>query len=79
MRPPGHHASRGESCGYCLVNNVSIADIADIADSAMSKVSTIDDRLHISSLIDLMKIIQVADHDDDLVIQVADRDDDDPG
>ena len=42
----------------------------------MSKVSTIDDRLHISSLIDMMKIIQVADHDDDQVIQVADCDDD---
>jgi acetoin utilization deacetylase AcuC-like enzyme len=22
VRPPGHHAMKGDSCGYCLVNNV---------------------------------------------------------
>ena len=25
VRPPGHHAMRSESCGYCYVNNVAMA------------------------------------------------------
>lgn len=25
LRPPGHHATREEACGYCYVNNVAIA------------------------------------------------------
>ena len=25
VRPPGHHAMRDESCGYCYINNVAIA------------------------------------------------------
>ena len=25
VRPPGHHAMRDASCGYCYVNNVAIA------------------------------------------------------
>ena len=25
VRPPGHHAMRADSCGYCYVNNVAIA------------------------------------------------------
>lgn len=25
VRPPGHHAERDESCGFCFFNNLSIA------------------------------------------------------
>ena len=25
VRPPGHHALRGEANGFCLLNNVAIA------------------------------------------------------
>ncbi|CAB0011583.1 unnamed protein product, partial [Nesidiocoris tenuis] len=31
-RPPGHHAMRGEYCGYCFFNNVALA-----ANHALSK------------------------------------------
>uniref|UniRef100_A0A146M156 Protein deacetylase HDAC6 n=2 Tax=Lygus hesperus TaxID=30085 RepID=A0A146M156_LYGHE len=32
VRPPGHHAMRGEYCGYCFFNNVALA-----AEHALSK------------------------------------------
>ena len=25
IRPPGHHASRSRSSGFCLINNVAVA------------------------------------------------------
>lgn len=27
MRPPGHHATRGEAMGFCYVNNVAVASL----------------------------------------------------
>ena len=41
VRPPGHHAMKGESCGYCLVNNVALC-ARRAQDHGMARVLILD-------------------------------------
>lgn len=45
VRPPGHHAMRDESCGYCYINNVAIG--AKVAlDMGLERILVIDWDVH---------------------------------
>ena len=44
VRPPGHHAMRSESCGYCYVNNIAIAARAALA--SLERILIIDWDVH---------------------------------
>ena len=46
VRPPGHHAERGVSLGFCLLNNVAIAAAHLIEDHGMSRVVILDWDVH---------------------------------
>ncbi len=43
-RPPGHHASRHESMGFCLVNNIAVAAASLVADG--QRVAIVDWDVH---------------------------------
>lgn len=45
LRPPGHHATRGQGMGFCLVNNVAIAAHAALA-AGLSRVAIVDFDVH---------------------------------
>lgn len=45
VRPPGHHADRDFSMGFCLLNNVAIA-AADAVASGLSRVAIVDFDAH---------------------------------
>jgi len=45
VRPPGHHANRDQSMGFCLINNMAIA-VADALERGMQKVAIIDIDAH---------------------------------
>lgn len=45
-RPPGHHALRTESCGYCFFNNVAIAAKYAVETLGLSRVLIVDWDLH---------------------------------
>ncbi len=46
IRPPGHHASRGHSWGFCYFNNVAIAVAKMLSLKRVEKVLIIDFDLH---------------------------------
>ena len=45
VRPPGHHAMKDESCGYCLVNNVALC-ARRAQDHGMARVLILDWDVH---------------------------------
>ena len=45
VRPPGHHATVQESCGYCYVNNVAIAAKLSL-DSGIERILIVDWDVH---------------------------------
>ena len=44
VRPPGHHAMRSQSCGYCYINNVAIA--ARTALASLDRILIVDWDVH---------------------------------
>jgi acetoin utilization deacetylase AcuC-like enzyme len=46
VRPPGHHAGRGEGMGFCLLNNVAVAARHVQARHGISRVAIIDWDVH---------------------------------
>lgn len=46
IRPPGHHAERDCSMGFCLLNNVALAAQALISQHGMERVAIIDFDVH---------------------------------
>jgi len=45
MRPPGHHAMRGKSMGFCYLNNIAIATLEAIA-TGTKRVAVFDFDVH---------------------------------
>lgn len=45
-RPPGHHATRGQGMGFCLLNNIAIATEYLVQNEGAKRVSIIDLDLH---------------------------------
>ncbi len=45
MRPPGHHATRNESMGFCYLNSIAIAALAALADG-VKRVAVYDFDVH---------------------------------
>ncbi|MBA3637785.1 MAG: histone deacetylase [Acidobacteria bacterium] len=45
VRPPGHHAERGQAMGFCLYNNVAVAAAQAIADG-LERVAIVDIDVH---------------------------------
>jgi len=45
VRPPGHHAERGQAMGFCLYNNVAVAAAQAIADG-LQRVAIVDIDVH---------------------------------
>lgn len=45
LRPPGHHATRDQGMGFCLLNNVAIAAYAALA-KGLSRVAIVDWDVH---------------------------------
>ena len=45
-RPPGHHAERGESMGFCLFNHVAIAAEHWLAEHGVRRVAIVDFDVH---------------------------------
>lgn len=46
VRPPGHHAERNRSMGFCLFNNIAIAARRLIDDHALTRVAIVDWDVH---------------------------------
>ncbi len=46
LRPPGHHAERGQAMGFCLFDNVAIAVMQAIAVHGLDRVAVIDFDVH---------------------------------
>lgn len=46
IRPPGHHAERDRSMGFCLLNNVALAAQALITQHGLSRVAIVDFDVH---------------------------------
>ena len=46
VRPPGHHATRSRSMGFCIFNNVAIAAMHAIAVHGVERVAIIDFDVH---------------------------------
>jgi acetoin utilization deacetylase AcuC-like enzyme len=45
LRPPGHHATRDQAMGFCLVNNIAVATAAALA-GGVSRVAIVDWDVH---------------------------------
>jgi acetoin utilization deacetylase AcuC-like enzyme len=45
MRPPGHHATRGESMGFCYLNNIAIA-VLEAATTGAKRIAVFDFDVH---------------------------------
>jgi acetoin utilization deacetylase AcuC-like enzyme len=46
MRPPGHHARKGDAMGFCLFNHVAIAARAALAEHDLERVLIVDFDVH---------------------------------
>jgi acetoin utilization deacetylase AcuC-like enzyme len=46
IRPPGHHAGRTESGGFCLFNNVAVATAHAMAEHGLTRIAIIDFDVH---------------------------------
>ena len=46
VRPPGHHAESGESCGFCFFNTVAIAAKVAQRDHNVKKILIMDWDIH---------------------------------
>jgi acetoin utilization deacetylase AcuC-like enzyme len=46
MRPPGHHATREKSMGFCYLNNIAIAALEAIATGGSRRVAVFDFDVH---------------------------------
>jgi acetoin utilization deacetylase AcuC-like enzyme len=46
VRPPGHHAHRAKSGGFCIFNNVAIGALKSLQHAAINKVGIIDFDVH---------------------------------
>ena len=46
VRPPGHHAERNESMGFCLFNNIAIGAAHALAGHGYSRVAVLDFDVH---------------------------------
>jgi len=46
IRPPGHHAERAQSMGFCLINNVAVAARALQADAGIERIAIVDWDVH---------------------------------
>lgn len=46
IRPPGHHAMRGEYCGYCYLNNVATAAKMAIDEFKLQRILIVDWDVH---------------------------------
>ena len=46
IRPPGHHACKGKSMGFCLINNVAVAAQYALKRKNLKKVAVIDWDVH---------------------------------
>eukprot|EP00058_Branchiostoma_floridae_P002088 XP_002587576.1 hypothetical protein BRAFLDRAFT_95716 [Branchiostoma floridae] len=46
VRPPGHHADRDQSCGYCLFNNIAIAARQALTKYSLERVLIVDWDVH---------------------------------
>lgn len=46
VRPPGHHASRGQAMGFCFLNNVAIAALHALEAHGLERVAVIDFDVH---------------------------------
>jgi acetoin utilization deacetylase AcuC-like enzyme len=46
LRPPGHHAERGQAMGFCLFNNVAVAAAHAIEELAAERVLVLDWDVH---------------------------------
>ncbi len=46
VRPPGHHAERGEAMGFCIFNNVAVGAAHALAAHGLSRVAILDFDVH---------------------------------
>ena len=46
LRPPGHHAERGQAMGFCLFNNVAVATAHVLAELGIERVLVLDWDVH---------------------------------
>jgi acetoin utilization deacetylase AcuC-like enzyme len=46
VRPPGHHATRGEPMGFCIFNNVAVGAAHAIAAHGLERVAVLDFDVH---------------------------------
>jgi acetoin utilization deacetylase AcuC-like enzyme len=46
LRPPGHHAERGQAMGFCLFNNVAVAAAHALAEGEIERVLVLDWDVH---------------------------------
>jgi acetoin utilization deacetylase AcuC-like enzyme len=46
VRPPGHHATRAQSMGFCLLNNPAIAATWALAEAGLQRVAIVDFDVH---------------------------------
>lgn len=46
VRPPGHHAERGEAMGFCIFNNVAVGAAHALAAHGLSRVAIVDFDVH---------------------------------
>jgi acetoin utilization deacetylase AcuC-like enzyme len=46
VRPPGHHATRGQAMGFCFYNNIAVAAAHALAEHGLKRVAIIDFDVH---------------------------------
>ena len=46
VRPPGHHATRNRSMGFCIFNNIAIAAMHALEHHGLARVALVDFDVH---------------------------------